>query len=288
MEGARVCSYSITGIEHLIHHATCLINILHTASASQMSPGRQIMSFNEHIPWLVDSLEELNEEQKRWRHHCQYSPLMFLEFALNLARSSPSLNDLVLQKLYTIIVLISADVAEHPEGLIGPEQNTISATNTLALSLAHLAGAVIRKRPIAKIVAAKLLKPLEHFSMESGISEDIGDLAVRRSLAPLLTLYLTPAIQRSIRLLQEAVSLPINRYFSAEIVPNAFVDSEIRSRVKTIEPKFFTATRQERSDPKRRKITKETSTVPFVRKRLCQLLGVPSNRALVDLEEAIL
>lgn len=84
------------------------------------------------------------------------------------------------------------------------------------------------------------------------------------------------------------MNLPVNQFFSAEVVPNAFVDLEIRSRLKTIEPKFFTATRHERPDTKRRKITKETSSVPFVMKRLCQLLGAPPNRALADLEEAVL
>lgn len=58
--------------------------------------------------------------------------------------------------------------------------------------------------------------------------------------------------------------------------------------MKTIEPKFFTAISNERSGAKRRKITKETSSVPFVVKQLYQLLGVPYNRALADLEDTIL
>lgn len=187
IKGAHACSYSITCIEHLIRQAACLINILLTIAVSQMSPGRQILCLTEHIPWLVDSLEELNEEQKRWRHHCQYSPFIFLKLALNLAGSQSSpLHDLVSQKLYTIVVLMTADLAEQSEELTGTKQNAKSAINTLALSLAHLAGAMIRKRPIAKIVAAKLLKPLEHISVESGISDDTGDLAVRRPPALLL------------------------------------------------------------------------------------------------------
>lgn len=193
MQRAGTCCYSITGIEHLARHADCLINILHTASVSQMNPGRHIMSLTEHIPWLVDSLEELNEERKRWRHHCQYSPFVFLEWALGLARSPSSLNDLVLQKLYTIMVLITADVAGQPEQLTSPVQDEKSARRTLALSLAHLAGAVIGKRPIAKLVAAKLLKPLEHFStsVEQDIPKDLGDLAVRRPLRSLVSTFLT-------------------------------------------------------------------------------------------------
>lgn len=95
-------------------------------------------------------------------------------------------------------------------------------------------------------------------------------------------------MQRSIRLLREAVNLPINRYFSAEVVPNAFVDLDIRSRVQKIEPKFFTAIRQERHDAKRRKIIKDISSVPIIKKRLCQLLGVPSSKTLAELEDAIL
>lgn len=179
---ARTCSYSIAGIEQLTRHASCLINILYNISVSQMNPGRQTMSFSEHIPWLVDSLEELNEEQKRWRHHCRYTPCTFLDLALSLARLSYTLNDLVLQKLYTIMVLISADVAGYPDELIGPEQNAKSA-NTLASTLAYLAGAVITKRPIAKLVAAKLLKSLEHISIERDLSENTGDLTVRLPLA---------------------------------------------------------------------------------------------------------
>lgn len=175
---ARNCSYSVTGIEQLVREATCLIKILHTFSVSQMKPGRQIISSNQHIPWLVDSLEEINEERKRWRHHCQHSPCIFLELTLQLADSSSTLNDLVTQKLYTIIVLISADVAGHPEEFISTAQDMKSATKTLALSLAHLSSAVIKKRPIAKLVSAKLLKSLESYSVERDDVEDTGDLSV--------------------------------------------------------------------------------------------------------------
>lgn len=183
---ARTCFYSVTGIEQLNRHATCLINILNTTSVSQMNSGKQIVSFNEHIPWLADSLEELNEEQKRWRHQSQYSPCLLLGLTIDLVRSSSTLNDLVLQKLYTIMVLISADVAEHPGELAGPAQNAKSAINILALSLAHLSSAVIRKRPIAKLVAAKLLKPLEHLSVGLDNFRDANDLTVRCSSAHVL------------------------------------------------------------------------------------------------------
>lgn len=84
------------------------------------------------------------------------------------------------------------------------------------------------------------------------------------------------------------MNLPATRYFSADVIPSAFVDSEIRSKVKMIDPKFFTALEHERRDGKRRKITTKTSLVPYVKKQLCQLLGGPLNRPLAEFEDLTL
>lgn len=143
-------------------------------------PGQPIVSYNRHLPWLLDSLEALNEEQKRWRDICAYHPLSLLEQALHLACSSSGVEHILSHKFDAVIVLISADVAEQTNELQDEDSHLPPASKTLALALVHIVNASIKKRPIAKLVAAQLLKPLDRLLADDGI-QDGGDLKVRWS-----------------------------------------------------------------------------------------------------------
>lgn len=161
-----------------MRHASSLLRILCAASVPQNQPGQPTLCSNKHIPWLLDSLETLNEEQKRWRGTCAYAPMSLLRQALALASSTSDLEHILSHKVDAMIVLISADVAEQTNEIEDEDQSPDAAGKLLTLALAHLANASIGKRPIAKLVAAQLLKSIDRLATDGRVDED-GDLKVR-------------------------------------------------------------------------------------------------------------
>lgn len=177
VEPTQGCSFTLVDNDQALRHASSLLRILCATSVPQNQPGQSIVSSNKHLPWLLDSLEALNEEQKRWRDICAYDPVSLLHQALGLSSSFAGLEHILSHKVDAMIVLISADVAEQTIEDEDEDQSQNLAGKTLALALVHLADASIGKRPIAKLIAAQLLKALDRMSVDGRVQEN-GDLKV--------------------------------------------------------------------------------------------------------------
>lgn len=161
-----------------LRHVSCLLRVLVDAAVPRKKLAQRNTSFDKHLPWLIDSLEALNEEQKRWNNLSAYAPVSILEQALNLVTAVPGIDHILTQKLDAIIVLIAVDVAQQTNETQDGAQRPNPASKTLALALIYLANASIKKRPIAKLVAAQLLKNLNRLIID-GRAQDGGDLKVR-------------------------------------------------------------------------------------------------------------
>ncbi|KAK7740732.1 serine/threonine-protein kinase M1 [Cytospora paraplurivora] len=268
----RRCSYVLGDVDHALRHASCLLNILYGATVQEKPPVQLTASFSKHIPWLVDSLEALNEEGKRWRELYGYNPAPHLQHALDLTDLSSGVEQVVTRKLYATAVLLSADTAEHLNGLLIQDEDETNTSRTLAMALVRLADIATKQRPISRLVAAQLLKPLERLFTADHLGESSGDLKL---------------LQRAISLLREAVTQPLSRPFSVGLSPEAFVDKNIRLMVQGIELKVRPAVDPERT-VKRRKITQESSSLPLLINRLFRILEVPKTTKLAELEDIIL
>lgn len=282
-DGIQGGFYSFVDKDHAIRHAACLLKLLCTAALPDKQPRRQIVSFNKHLPWLIDSLEALNDEQKRWRNHCDYAPYVLLDLALEIARSSSSLHPVVSHKLDSIMALLAADVAAPPDDPHDGGKSDGAADRTLAFALVHLADVSITKRPVAKLVTAQLLKPLDRFRTE-GQPKD-NDLLVclprTRTGSPQTDCF---ALQRSVTMLQNIVAAGP---FSPEVLPESFDDRRLRSRVQAIKAKSVPAQDDKRA-VKRRKISPESTTMLPIMRRLCKVLGRPATETLENMEDTIL
>lgn len=175
LEVRRGCSFTLVDKSHAIQHVCSILNILHGAVVAENQSSQHAVSFNKHIPWLIDSLQALNEEQQRWRDRHDYSPVPLLRQALGLTHSSSEVDRVVLHKLDATIVLLSAEVAERPDVLKDEGQNGKIANRTLTLALVHLADISIKQRPVSRLVAAQLLNPLTALLAEAHlrVTEDL-------------------------------------------------------------------------------------------------------------------
>ncbi|KUI73457.1 Protein kinase rad3 [Cytospora mali] len=266
---SQSCSYVLGDADHALQHASCLLSILLGVTVPENPHGQLISSLTRHVPWLVDSLEILNEQEKRWRELRDYNPVARLQQALGITYLSSGIEQVVSHKLYSIVVLLSADVAENLEELLDQDEGGKDATKVLAMALVQLADISTKQRPISKLVAAQLLKPLDRVFAGDHLSDGPGDLKL------------------SISLIREAVTLPLSRPFSAELTPEAFTDRTIRLKVQRIKLKPQPVVEQGRP-VKRRRIAQGSSSVTYLMDRLLRLLDVPQTRRLTDLEDIIL
>lgn len=179
LTGAVRCpTYTLGDGEHALRHASCLLNILHGVAVPDGTPKQSVTPFSKHIAWLLDCIEALNEEQKRWRDHGNYDPVPLLNRALNLIFPHSGVNQVVIHKLYSVIVLLSADVAVNQTGSSNQEQADSSVNKVLSLALVQIADAATKQRPVSKLAAAQLLKPLEQMLAEGIAGGVSGDLQV--------------------------------------------------------------------------------------------------------------
>lgn len=175
---ARCPTYTLGDGEHALRHASCLLKILCDVATPDGTPKQSVPPFNKHIVWLVDSIETLNEEQKRWRDRATYNPVSLLDQASALIFAHSGVDQVVIHKLYSVIVLLAADVAVNQTGSSHQEELDSSANKVLALALIQIADAATKQRPVSKLAAAQLLKPLEQMLVEGIAPEVSGDLQV--------------------------------------------------------------------------------------------------------------
>lgn len=178
-EAVRCPTYTLGDGQHALQHVSCLLNILHGVAVPDGTTEQSFPPFTKHVTWLLDCIEALNEEQRRWRDHGNYNPVSLLDQALNLTSPHSGVEQAVIHKLYSVIVLLAADVAVNQTVAQDQEQADSSATKVLALALVQIAGAATKQRPISKLAATQLLKPLERMLAEGTAGDPSGDLQVR-------------------------------------------------------------------------------------------------------------
>ncbi|KAJ0123315.1 protein kinase rad3 [Diaporthe amygdali] len=252
-DAVRCPAYTLGDADHALRHASCLLKILHSVAVPDGMPKQQVPPFIKHISWLVDCVEALNEEQRRWREYGNHNPVSLLKQALSLVSPLSGVEQVVLHKLYSVIVLLTADVVVHQTGASDHQQADASAMKVLALALVQVADVAAKHRPVAKLAAAQLLKALDQMLTEGIAGDASGDL------------------QRSISLFREAVTLPVPQPFSPELSPGSFVDRDLRFKVQSITSKAHAPTDQKRAI-KRRKIAQESSSMPHVLNQLSRVL----------------
>lgn len=175
---SKRCSYVLGDVDHALRHASCLLNILHGVTVPEKPHGQLTSLSTKHVPWLVDSLEALNEEEKRWKEHRGYNPSALIKQALNLTCITSGVEQIVSHKLYAIIVLLSTDVAERLDELLNQDDGGKNTANVLAMALVQLSDVSIKQRPISKLVTAQLLKPLDRIFNQGHLGDGTGDLKV--------------------------------------------------------------------------------------------------------------
>lgn len=185
-EVKRGCFFNLIDRDHTLRHAQSLLNILYDAVLLQKQKRQQVVHFNQHLPSLTDTMETLNEELKRRKDYCEYVPISFLKKALNLVQYSSGVNQVVSHKLDDMIVLFATDVVEHPNGIPSQIPDRKDFFRTLSLALVHLADVSVKNKPVSKVVAAQLLKPLGRFRADGHCDpdEDLIVSAPRTTFTP--------------------------------------------------------------------------------------------------------
>lgn len=84
------------------------------------------------------------------------------------------------------------------------------------------------------------------------------------------------------------MTTPIGQPFNPKLSSELFRDTELRAKVLVgIETRILPENSQKRA-VKRSAISKESSTLPRIMKRLCEILDVPATRSLKSVEDKLL
>lgn len=177
LERIQGCTFSLVDEDHALRHACSLLSILRCTSTPERAFGQRVISFGKHIPWLIDSLEELSQEQQRWADGRNLSPSPLLDTAISLSKPSFTVDRVVSHKLDAVIVLITSAMADHLVESRDESQTDGAARRIFALALVHLADAAVKSRPLSRLIVSQLLKPLDSLLAKS-FTEDERDLQV--------------------------------------------------------------------------------------------------------------
>ncbi|PSR90721.1 phosphatidylinositol 3 [Coniella lustricola] len=261
------CLYSLVDCSHAIQHAYCLLTILHKSALQISRPEQQVVSLNEHLPWLVDSLAAVNQEQKRWQAHCNYDPTPFLQLALDMSASVSDLEVVLLQKLDAIIVFLTADLAELYIETKHNRSDAYLANRTLSFALVHLADAATQSRPVSKLVAAQLLNVVDRLSATQNFNG--------RDL------------KSSITLIREGLNSPAIQALSRDALTEMFCDKDLQLKVLALQTKRSLVKNDARVTKRRTSCVLPTSVTDLVGK-LCTIIGIPVSSSLDSLEDPLI
>lgn len=163
------CYYSIHGTDHAIRHALSLLSVIRNAILSREGLESDSL-FAQHVIWLLDSLFALFQLRPHWRSAVDISSMDFIDFALGVASAhgnARGLNTIIYHKLYSLLALICAGVAENPKDILRDGEYGEKAKHSLCVAFIHLAKAAIKHKPISKLIKGQLLAPLKILTTEN-------------------------------------------------------------------------------------------------------------------------
>jgi serine/threonine-protein kinase ATR len=173
------CSYSLHSLPQAVRHAMSIVRIL----KSVVQPGdaslvtirvsnASIASFENHVVWLLDSLASLNQVLLHCQIPVDVSTLSCVEMCSQLVevlgsdRTTDGVSEMIRQKMYNVLVILCAGVAETSGELYGTHARAREYRYILSSALVKLGRAAIAFKPISRTLKAQLLWPLKTLTLE--------------------------------------------------------------------------------------------------------------------------
>jgi len=150
----------------------------------------------QHIPWLLDSLLDLQTEQTRWLTALPavpvLSPVLCALSLISACRKSTSAKAGLLHKAHTVLALLCAKVFKRETSvsrerlLSSDSERGIDSRHAFCLALIPLAEFACNDKSISRLIKTKLLEPMGALIAEYSVSlaNETDFLVCKRSLAP--------------------------------------------------------------------------------------------------------
>nr|XP_036588838.1 protein kinase Rad3 (phosphatidylinositol 3) [Colletotrichum truncatum]KAF6800480.1 protein kinase Rad3 (phosphatidylinositol 3) [Colletotrichum truncatum] len=249
-------TYHVPQVSQAARQAVAIISILAHPSIAKNTSFASRLSFLELRPWLLDSLLSLRAVQNTWQAVVPTTRADLLKLALYLLPDRPSTRKkaLVLHKAYTCLPLLCAELAARPDEIAGIDDLSQITRKTLSIALLRLAQASLIDREIGRLVAPKIVLPLELLCIEVPALGESNDFS------------------RSIRVLKQASAPVAPASLARDTQPAHFADPELRQLVERL---GLTDDTSEDVEPesKRRKVLKELDELASLELKLNEALG---------------
>lgn len=156
------CTYTLPSASQAIRHASGLLSIMSIPFTRRTSGYDIISPFQEYISSVLDAHISLHEAQQQWQYACP-SPLPFLlqnalRF-LEVFQKIKSIDPLVHEKTYIVLVIICTEMSNHPT-LNFTEDRSGPDAQLLCKALIQVADASLYHKPVSRLVTSHLLPSL--------------------------------------------------------------------------------------------------------------------------------
>ncbi|KAF6838930.1 protein kinase Rad3 (phosphatidylinositol 3) [Colletotrichum plurivorum] len=265
-------TYSIPQVSQAARQASALISMLaHPSIAKSQNPVSR-SSFTELRPWLLDSLLSLRAVQNTWQAVAPTIRADLLKIATHLLPDRPAAGKkaLVWHKAYTSLALLCAELAARPDEIAGSDDQSQAARRALSVALIRLSQASLVDQEVGKLVAPKIVLPLELLCTEVPSLGESNDFS------------------RAIRVLKQASATVAPVTLDSETQPASFVDSELRQLVEELGLTDESAAHDAEPAVKRRKVVTQTDGVSELLGRLYEVVGTPDALGIEDVRPSML
>lgn len=215
-----------------------------------------IASFSECAIWLLDTLVDVRNFQRRWSTVIPDSSVRIIKLVLSVVHAlseNTTTSSAVQSKAITLLILLCSETISSPDGSPAQENADPDAQRIYCVALATIAKSSIRDRTLSRLAASKLVD--EPLLLYPALAED-SDLWVSQS-AHNFDCMLT-VVQRTIQTLKYLTTVPLPGSVEPNLHPSKFQDGHIRKAIEALCLTYGDHEGVSDDSVKRRKISRES------------------------------
>jgi serine/threonine-protein kinase ATR len=211
-------TYLLLGVKTAVQHISSLLRILAFPIITTSEIPFFRTEITEHIPWILDSLMALRTVQGCWQIIVPSTVAILIEQTSNLLTVGlKNDNSVVQSKAYTILTLLSADLAQRPNEIMGTDEKSTQLRHAYCMALLQLVDAALMDRAFGRLATAKIVGELEFLSTQHHVLDKDGDF------------------KQCVMLLKQASSVPLPVNFE---LPLSFMSRKLSCQAQIINERY--------------------------------------------------
>lgn len=175
------CTYTIGQVSHAFRHAADLLSLLSIPLRNIQPSFNTPSSFQETIPWLMDASLRTHITFSRWRKVASSHLPRYLRNTMQILSNLKLLvnaDNLVKEKVYTLLVYLCADVLTQRQAAPGLQVAPVVDDALLSIAIVNISEACLSFATVSHLAASQIISIIEKPIGYDKIATDGTDLWV--------------------------------------------------------------------------------------------------------------